>query len=75
MFDNWPNEHALITDPMMAYYILAVIIFWPIFKIFKRAGLSPLPAVSLAVPYVGLIIAASFLCFQKWPSLTQGDQT
>lgn len=57
------------TDIIWRYYALALLIVWPLARIFRRAGLSPFYALALVVPMVGLTVAAGILALQKWPAV------
>jgi hypothetical protein len=44
----------------------AVLVIFPVWRIFQRAGLSPAWSLSLFVPWVGPLVAAGILAFAKW---------
>jgi hypothetical protein len=53
---------------MLDYYIPTLIIIYPIWKIFLRAGFSPYLSLVTLVPYLGWLIAALILAFGQWPA-------
>ncbi len=55
-----------LNDPLVKYYISAVIALYPMARIFMRAGLRPVYAVLLAVPYIGFILCLAALARLKW---------
>ncbi len=62
MFEN------LTTAPMIfSYLAFAGFIFLPFLNIYRRAGLNPLNALWLFLPYSGLFIAMGYLAFKRWP--------
>jgi hypothetical protein len=63
----------LFKDPLVLYYIAALVTAYPLVRIFKRAGFSPEPVAFLIVPMVGYLIALGALVFRKWPAL-QGEK-
>lgn len=60
-------------DPLVLYYIAAVLTAWPLMQIFKRAGFSPAPVGFLVFPMIGHLIAMGWLVFRRWPAL-QGQK-
>lgn len=67
MFENWPNEDAVITDPLINYYIFAALIVIPLYKIIKRVGLKPSALLTILIPYVGWLVTIAFIAHPKWP--------
>jgi hypothetical protein len=41
----------------------------PLWRIFRRAGLNPWPALTVFIPLIGLPLALSLLGFPRWPAL------
>lgn len=66
MFENWPNENALITDPMISYWIFALLILWPIYRISKRLGVPAWSVIPIFVPFIGFIITFGCFAHMKW---------
>jgi len=58
-----------LKQPIWQYYISVALVFFPLFRIFRRAGLQPLFALTLFVPWVGVLIAAHVLAFRAWPNV------
>jgi hypothetical protein len=59
-------------DPMVRYYIFALLALIPIVRIFDRAGFRAYWATLLVVPQVGFILCAVALALKKWP---QGERS
>ena len=57
----------LLRQPLWQYYISALFVIVPVIRIFRRAGVNPMPAAFLVVPYVGYIFCAASLVLLKWP--------
>lgn len=57
----------ILANPLVQYYIAVLVMLWPMMKIFRRAGFSPVYAGWLAVPMLGYIVCAGILTFKKWP--------
>jgi len=45
---------------------IAVILLYPIWRIFKRTGLNPLLSLSVFIPYVGILVSGLILAFATW---------
>jgi hypothetical protein len=56
----------VIRDPAGLYYLSASAMAFPVARIFRRAGVSPLWAALLAVPEAGLILCMGVLALKKW---------
>lgn len=61
-----------LADPLWQYYLFALLSLYPAVRIFKRAGLSPLHAWVLLLPWVGFMVLAMRLAFTRWPSMPVG---
>ena len=50
------------------YQVLAlgVLLFYPLWRIFKRAGLSPALSLTIFIPYVGVLISGLVLALSSW---------
>lgn len=46
--------------------IMAVILLFPVWKIFKRAGLNPALSLTVLIPYVGFLISGIILAASTW---------
>ena len=58
-----------IAQQWVIHFALAAIAAWPLYRIFRRAGLAPWPVAFLAVPIFGFAIVGSYLAFQRWPNI------
>ena len=45
---------------------IAILILFPVWRIFKRAGLNPLFSLSMFIPFVGILASGLILSFSKW---------
>lgn len=64
-----PSFDFVLKQPIWAYYIAAALLMAPLVRIFMRAGLKPYFALLVLVPYVGYVLCAAALTFQRWPVL------
>jgi len=55
-----------LADPLMQYYLYALLALYPAWRIFKRAGLPPAGALWLFLPWAGFVALAVRLAFGKW---------
>ena len=46
--------------------IIAVILLYPIWRIFKRTGLNPLFSFSVFIPFIGIFVSGLILTFATW---------
>jgi len=55
---------------------LAALILFPVWKIFKRAGLNPVLSLTVLIPYVGFLISGIILAASSWKldNVTQGEK-
>ncbi len=53
-------------DSLGYYYISALMVLYPVSRIFIRAGMSNAWAALLILPMVGYIPCAAVLAFRKW---------
>ena len=67
MFEQWPNENALSTDPVLNGFLFGVLILYPVYRICKRIGLPGVYALPTLIPFVGWIITASLIAHRPWP--------
>lgn len=61
----------LVRDPLFGIVIFNLLIVWPLWRVFRRAGLDPRWALAVFVPLVGLMIVASVLGHARWPVLPE----
>jgi hypothetical protein len=47
--------------------IVAVLLLYPVWRTFDRAGLPPALALLVLVPAIGMLIALGILAFGEWP--------
>lgn len=64
---------AVFHDPLQLYYLSVLVLAWPVARIFRRAGFSPLWALLLGIPFVGYIAAAGVLALKRWPALPRKE--
>ena len=48
--------------------VFGLIIIYPVWRVFSRAGLAPALSLLVFVPVVGYVIAYLLLAFLKWPA-------
>ena len=58
-----PHE---IEEILIETIFLAVFILFPVWKIYKRAGLNPYLSLTLLIPAFGFLIATVILAVSKW---------
>lgn len=55
--------------------VLAVLLLYPSWRIFQRAGLHPGFSLIVVVPVVGLPVAMAILAFLPWPNGSKGTSS
>jgi hypothetical protein len=63
------NDGFSIAQQWEIHFLVAALAAWPLYRIFRRAGLAPWPVVFLLVPIFGLGIVGSILAFKPWPKV------
>lgn len=58
-----------LTDPWLLNFLIGVASLHPLWRIFRRAGLPPWPALLILVPIVGCPLVGSILAFRHWPDI------
>jgi hypothetical protein len=58
-----------LDNPCRLSFLVSLACLHPIWRIFRRAGLSPWPALLVFVPVFGLAIVGSILAFRPWPNV------
>ena len=58
-----------LDDPWMLNLLVGALALYPLFRIFRRAGLSPWPSVLVLVPIIGWPLVGSLLAFPRWPAV------
>ena len=56
--------------------ILAILLLYPAWRIYQRAGLNPYLSLTILVPYIGLLVCGIILAISDWhitPSLKGKD--
>lgn len=64
-------EHLLTPDALMRYLTFAAILLYPFWRMFKRAGFSPVLSFLILTPYAGFFICLGYLALKKWPNEPQ----
>jgi hypothetical protein len=54
--------------------IVGVIVIWPFWKIFTKAGFSGAMAILMIIPVVNVVMIF-YLAFSEWPALKGGSQS
>jgi hypothetical protein len=60
---------AWIDDPLTMNLLVGILALYPLFRIFRRAGLAPWPTLLVLIPVVGWPVVGSVLAFRRWPSV------
>jgi hypothetical protein len=60
---DWPG------DPLAVNLLVSLVSLHPLWRIFRRAGLNPVPSLLIVVPVFGWAIVGSLLAFQRWPNV------
>lgn len=56
----------ILKDPVVQYYLTALVAAVPVARTFRRAGLNPLFTLLLAAPLTGFILCMGVLAFRTW---------
>lgn len=56
-------------NPWVLNFLVSLATLHPLWRIFRRAGLSPWPSLLVFVPILGFPAVGSFLAFQRWPNI------
>jgi hypothetical protein len=56
--------------------VMAVLYLFPVWRIFKRAGLNPALSLTVVIPYVGYLLSGAILIASEWKlgAATQGKK-
>jgi hypothetical protein len=57
-----------VLPALLNYYLPALIILYPAWRICRRAGFNPLVSLLLLVPLLGLLLLTLYLAFKEWPN-------
>ncbi len=60
-------EIKLITD-IIGQFVLGLVLIFPLWKIYSKAGKSPVLSLFIFLPYLGLLIVSLILAFSHWPA-------
>lgn len=63
------NLVELIRNPIGGSILFALLVIWPYWRIFLRAGLAPYWALLVFVPIIGQALVLAALAVQSWPVL------
>lgn len=55
--------------PFIVTVLVALILIFPAWKIFSKAGFHPALSLLLFIPFFGLTVAVIVLAFADWPAL------
>lgn len=61
----------LLQNPAFTMTLFNALIVWPLWRIFRRAGLKPYWALAVFVPLVGLALVVGVLGHSRWPLLPE----
>ncbi len=65
MMENVPFYQT----PLGVHALMALALIWPMMRLCRRAGLSPLWAFSVIIPIFGPACIATILALRTWPTL------
>jgi len=69
------SETALwLADPWVLSLLVSLATLHPLWRIFRRAGLSPWPSLLIFVPILGFPAVGSFLAFKRWPNVAPRER-
>ena len=66
---------ATRTTQLGVWIAIALLLVYPFWKIFTRAGLKPYFALLVFIPYVGPALVLFMLAFQPWPTQAAAPET
>lgn len=46
--------------------VTAIMFLYPVWRIFKRAGLNPAISLTVLIPYIGILLSGIILVVSKW---------
>lgn len=46
--------------------VTAIMFLYPVWRIFKRAGLNPAISLTILIPYIGILLSGIILVVSKW---------
>ena len=51
--------------------LMSVLLLWPTWRIFDKAGLTPLLSLFVLIPFCGFFIVLIILSFAKWSNIDE----
>lgn len=60
-------ESAIV--PLMYMFLFNILIAWPFWRIYRRAGLPPWWSLTSLIPLIGLVVVIALLGHARWPNL------
>lgn len=61
----------IVQNPLFGIVLFNLLIVWPLWRIFRRAGLQPAWALLVFVPLIGVTAALAVLGHSRWPVLPE----
>lgn len=61
----------LLQNPAVTMTLFNALIAWPLWRIYRRAGLTPWWSLVVFVPMVGVALALGILGHKRWPVLPE----
>lgn len=58
-------------EALFSYILMLVLLLFPLWKIFGKAGFNPLFSLLLLIPFLGALASVLILAFARWPA-TEG---
>jgi hypothetical protein len=58
-----------LDDPWIMSFLISLASLHPLWRIFRRAGLSPWPSLLIFIPVLGFPAVGSVLAFRPWPDV------
>ena len=53
---------------LISAILVGLVLIYPLWRIFSRAGLAPALSLFVFVPFVGGLIVLAVLAFSRWPA-------
>ena len=64
-----------LEDELFQAVIFGLLIVYPTWRIFARAGLNPVWSLLIFVPYVGFLVAYVMLAVMRWPAAEGAERS
>ncbi|KAB0470711.1 hypothetical protein F7Q91_21540 [Vibrio chagasii] len=65
----------MIEDLLIQALFTLIVFFYPVYLIFKRAGLNTNLSFTLFIPFIGFIVCPLILVFSKWNIKQKSKET